>query len=143
MLSQDEQKAIIIDKLRTISINGSCRSAGVSRMTYYRWIADDQDFAAACELSRAKCEEDLIALARKDKGSPMKLLAALFRDDYQERLGVTVGVDRLEIVDEDRESEDAAAARQAEGDAGVSEAKGGPEMRPEIGEDLAAGEAGG
>ena len=142
MLSQSERKAIIIAKLQKLSVNGSCRSAGVAKSTYYNWTKEDPEFAAACELARAQCEEDLIDLARKDKGSSMKLLAALFRDDYRESTHVTVeglsvlgpfGRELLATREADR------AAREAADDIEDDEAQDDIEVRAPVGEDVEPG----
>lgn len=47
---QEEQKKLLVDHLRKIPIvQVACEKLGVSRATYYRWIAEDAAFAAQAE----------------------------------------------------------------------------------------------
>lgn len=47
---QEEQKKLLVDHLRKIPIvQVACEKLGVSRATYYRWIAEDAAFATQTE----------------------------------------------------------------------------------------------
>jgi hypothetical protein len=47
---QDRTKAALVKRLSEVRIvEIACKSVGVSRATYYRWLKEDQNFAFDCE----------------------------------------------------------------------------------------------
>jgi hypothetical protein len=47
---QDRTKAALVKRLSEVRIvEIACKSVGISRATYYRWLKEDANFAADCE----------------------------------------------------------------------------------------------
>ena len=42
-----------------LQVAKACREAGISRMTYYRWLKNDPEFKRGCELARTMFHDEV------------------------------------------------------------------------------------
>ena len=139
-MTRDEKKdqLLLIIAKDFMPITWACKLVGIARGTYYNWLKDDPEFAASIERAEAECMQKLIGLAKEDRGGPWKLLSSRFRADFNDQLNLDITGLILVDDDEDR-AEDTETAPEAADNSEDDEAQGDTEMRPSIGEDVAAG----
>jgi len=91
-VKRDIAKRTIIKLIRDdlMPITAACKGAMIAPNTYYAWLEKDPKFAARVEAARSECMRKLIDLAKKQRGGPMKLLAAMFREEFGERAKLEV-----------------------------------------------------
>ncbi len=71
--NKERIKAELLKRLSEVRIvEIACKSVGISRATYYRWIQDDPDFAQACDLAIWQGTETISDLAESQIVSKIK-----------------------------------------------------------------------
>ncbi|MDB4876438.1 MAG: hypothetical protein JWM41_2884 [Gemmatimonadetes bacterium] len=76
-------------------VNTACKAAQVQYSTWYRWIAEDRDFARAFEQAKEMLADDLegVAVERAKEGSDtllITLLKALKPEKYRDKQTITI-----------------------------------------------------
>lgn len=85
---RDRQGWFLQGYLESGTVTGGCRYAGISRFTYYRWLAEDPEFKEAAEKIPEMIADDLeeVAVERAKEKSDLLLIFTLkrFRPEYRD-----------------------------------------------------------
>jgi len=119
---QNEQKLTLIETLKEMPIlQVACKKAGVSRATYYRWRAEDENFLQesneamkeGTELICDMSESQLIQLIREKKLQAIALWLKHHHPKYTERIEITSRFPLPEKLSPEQEAVVAEALRLA------------------------------
>ncbi len=108
---QEEQKKLLVDHLRKIPIvQVACEKLGVSRATYYRWIAEDATFATQTEEALSEgtgfindmAESQLISAIKEQNFAAISFWLRNRHKAYANKVQITTPV-KQELTDKEKQ----------------------------------------